>query len=163
MLRNLDWALLVATSAIVAVLTAVMTGSVLLGVFTRYVLNAALPWPEELARYSMIWVAWIGGGLALRRGAHVAVEFVLTAMPERLRAVTVVAGRLGIFFFLGVCIVYGIQLVDRVAQQSTIALGVSMQIPYLSIPIGSALMVYHLLIMMLTPDLNDVRDIEGHG
>jgi TRAP-type C4-dicarboxylate transport system permease small subunit len=163
MLRTFDRWLVLSTSAAVAALTAVMTGSVLIGVFARYVLNSALPWPEELARYAMIWLTWIGGGLAMRYGAHVAVEIVINAMPLRLRAVTVAAGRIGILIFLAVCLVYGLQLVDRVSQQSTVALGVSMQIPYLSIPVGAALMIYHLAIVTLAPDLKLVRESETHG
>jgi TRAP-type C4-dicarboxylate transport system permease small subunit len=160
MLRVFDRALLLATSVAVAGLTALMAGTVLVGVFARYVLNDALPWPEELARYTMIWLAWLGGGLALRRGAHIAVEFVLDAMPRPLRAATVFAGRLGILLFLGLCLVYGLQLVGRVSLQTTVALGVSMQVPYLSVPIGSALMIYHLLIVMFLPSLDAARESE---
>jgi TRAP-type C4-dicarboxylate transport system permease small subunit len=160
MLRIFDRALLLVTSVAVAGLTALMAVVVLIGVFARYVLNDALPWPEELARYTMIWLSWLGGGLALRRGAHIAVEFVIDAMPQRLRAATVFAGRIGILLFLGICLVYGLQHVGRVSMQTTVALGVSMQIPYLAAPIGSALMVYHLLILMFVPSLDEARKTE---
>lgn len=149
--QTVDSAIVTATSWVVAYLTLQMVVVVLVGVFWRYALNDALAWVEELARYSMIWLAWVGGGLALRRGAHLAVEFVIDALPPFARALIVFAGRLGILFFLGVCLWFGMQLTGRVSMQSTIALGISMQIPYAAIPVGSALMMYHLLVVMIFP------------
>ncbi|MSQ73810.1 MAG: TRAP transporter small permease [Betaproteobacteria bacterium] len=160
-LRRVDSAIVTLTSWAVAYLTLQMTLVVLLGVFTRYVLNDALAWTEELARYSMIWLTWLGGGLAIRRGAHIAVEFVTDALPEKARSVVVMFGRVAVFFFLGVCLWYSIELTARVSAQSTIALGISMQIPYASIPVGSLLMAYHLLAVISFPWARVVRpDIE---
>lgn len=150
-LKRVDGAIVTLTSWLVAYLTLQMTLVVLLGVFTRYVLNDALAWIEELARYTMIWLSWLGGGLALRRGAHIAVEFLIDAMPPGLRAAVVFAGRLGIFLFLGICLWYGADHTARVSMQSTIALGISMQIPYAAIPVGAFLMAYHLLAVMSFP------------
>lgn len=150
-LKRVDDAIVRGTSWLVAYLTLQMTLVVLLGVFTRYFLNDALAWIEELARYSMIWLSWLGGGLALRHGAHIAVLFFVDALPATARAVVVFLGRLGVFFFLGVCLWYGIDLASRVSAQSTIALGISMQIPYAAIPTGALLMAYHLLAVMYFP------------
>ncbi|TAK88290.1 MAG: TRAP transporter small permease [Betaproteobacteria bacterium] len=150
-LKRVDEVIITSTSWLVAYLTLQMCLVVLLGVFTRYVLNNSLAWTEELARYSMMWLSWLGGGLALRRGSHIAVEFLTDALPPSARAVVVLAGRLGVFFFLGVCLWYGADLTSRVSMQSTIALGISMQVPYAAIPVGSFMMAYHLLALMAFP------------
>jgi TRAP-type C4-dicarboxylate transport system permease small subunit len=150
-LKRLDGAIVTLTSWVVAYLTLQMVLVVLLGVFTRYVLNDSLAWIEELARFSMMWLSWVGGGLALRRGAHIAVEFLTDALPIKARWAVVFAGRVAVFFFLGICIWYGIDLTGRVAAQSTIALGISMQIPYAAIPTGALLMAYHLVAVMTFP------------
>lgn len=150
-LKRFDSAIVALTCWTVAYLTLQMTLVVLLGVFTRYVLNDSLAWTEELARFSMIWLSWLGGGVAIRRGAHIAVEFATDALPARTRSVIVMLGRVGAFFFLGVCLWYGVDLTTRVSAQSTIALGISMQIPYASIPVGAFLMAYHLLAVMSFP------------
>ncbi len=55
--------------------------TVFLQFFTRYVLNNSLPWTEEGARYLLIAVAFLGGGLAVRRRAHIAVEFFHNTLP----------------------------------------------------------------------------------
>jgi TRAP-type C4-dicarboxylate transport system permease small subunit len=161
MFQVFDRALLNLTSALVAGLTALMAGVVLLGVFTRYVLNDPLPWTEEAARYALLWLSWLGGGLALRRGAHIAVEFLLEAIPSAAtRAVLLFAGRFAAIFFLAICVWYGLVLVQRVSFQSTIALGISMQLPYASVPVGSILMIYHMLVVMLGPRDTSARDAE---
>ncbi len=150
-LKRADDAIVTLTSWVVAYLTLQMCLVVLLGVFTRYVLNDSLAWTEELARYSMMWLSWLGGGLALRRGSHIAVEFLTDALPPAARAAVMFAGRLGVFFFLGVCLWYGADLTSRVSMQSTIALGISMQIPYAAIPVGAFMMAYHLFALMAFP------------
>ena len=113
-----------------AALTAAMTIVVLLGVFTRYVLNDALPWTEEVARYILIWLSWLGGGIAMRRGSHIAVDLFIDKLSPPARAAILFLGRVLVLVFLAICVVYGLDLVRRVAMQSTIALGISMQVPY---------------------------------
>jgi TRAP-type C4-dicarboxylate transport system permease small subunit len=63
-------------------------------------------------------------------------------------------------FFLAICVWYGLVLVQRVSFQSTIALGISMQLPYASVPVGSILMIYHMLVVMLGPRDTSARDAE---
>jgi TRAP-type C4-dicarboxylate transport system permease small subunit len=151
LVKSFDAIVVRVTSWIVAYLTLQMSVVVVAGVFFRYVMNDGLPWVEELARYSMIWLSWLGGGLAIRVGAHIAVDFAVDALPARARTVLITLGRLLILAFLAICIVFGAELTSRVSMQSTIALGISMQVPYSAIPMGSALMGYHLLIVMFCP------------
>ena len=43
-------------------------------VVLRYLTNDSLVWAEEVGRYLMIWVTFLGAGLVLRFGGHVAIE-----------------------------------------------------------------------------------------
>src|SRR5947208_12522290 len=60
---------------------------VFLQFFTRYVLNDSLSWTEEIARYGLMWIVFIGGAMVTRRNSHIAVELLSNVMkPGRARA-----------------------------------------------------------------------------
>src|SRR5258708_24403047 len=44
---------------------------VFLQFFTRYVLNDSLAWTEEIARYALMWIVFIGGAGVKRRHHHI--------------------------------------------------------------------------------------------
>jgi TRAP-type C4-dicarboxylate transport system permease small subunit len=56
---------------------------VFLQFFTRYILNDSLAWTEEIARYLLICVAFIGAGMAARRNTHIQVEFLYVYLSHR--------------------------------------------------------------------------------
>lgn len=60
---------------------------VFLQFFTRYVLNDSLGWTEEIARYLLIGVTFIGSVMATRKQSHIAVEFVYRWAGRPLRRV----------------------------------------------------------------------------
>src|SRR5438067_7364324 len=57
---------------------------VFLQFFTRYVLNDSLSWTEEIARYGLMWVVFIGGIMVTRRNTHIAVELLSNVMKPGL-------------------------------------------------------------------------------
>jgi TRAP-type C4-dicarboxylate transport system permease small subunit len=60
-----------------------MVGVILLQVFCRYVLNNALPWPDEAARFCMLWLTGLMAPVALRQGGFVAIDTLSTFLPRR--------------------------------------------------------------------------------
>jgi len=62
---------------VIWLLTAAMVAIVVLQVFMRYVLNAALSWPEELTRYFMIWSGLLAAVYAHNEGQHVGIGLLL--------------------------------------------------------------------------------------
>jgi len=66
------------------VCVALMVSSILLQVFFRYVLNDALPWPEEVARALMIWMMALVAAGAYREGGFIAIDFFLEAIPKKI-------------------------------------------------------------------------------
>ena len=53
---------------------------VFLQFFTRYIMNDSLSWTEEIARYGLMSLAFIGGAVVTRKKAHIAVELVSNLM-----------------------------------------------------------------------------------
>ena len=64
----------------VAILLMVMV--ILLQVFFRYVLNNALPWPDEVARFLMLWMTGLIAPSAYRWGGFVSIELVISLLPK---------------------------------------------------------------------------------
>ena len=71
--------------AIVAM--AVMVLAIIIQVFFRYVLNNALPWPDEAARFMMLWMTGLIAASAYRRGGFVAIDILEQALPRRVSAI----------------------------------------------------------------------------
>ncbi|MDJ1007311.1 MAG: TRAP transporter small permease subunit [Paracoccaceae bacterium] len=71
---------------IAVVCIALMVVCILLQVFFRYVLNDALPWPDEAARFFMLWMTGLIAPLAYRQGAFVSIDLALQMMHTRLAA-----------------------------------------------------------------------------
>jgi TRAP-type transport system small permease protein len=67
--------------AIGIVAVALMVVAILIQVVFRYVFNNALPWPDEAARFCMLWMAGLMAPTAFRRGGFVAIDMLGQALP----------------------------------------------------------------------------------
>jgi TRAP-type C4-dicarboxylate transport system permease small subunit len=54
---------------------------VFLQFFTRYVLNDSFAWTEEIARYLLIAVIYVGTAMCVRRNRHIHVDFIYRLIP----------------------------------------------------------------------------------
>ena len=55
---------------------------ILLQVYYRYILGNALPWPDEAARFCMLWMTGLMAPTALRNGGFVAIDTIDTILPN---------------------------------------------------------------------------------
>ncbi len=65
---------------------ALMVVIILLQVFFRYVLGDALAWPEEAARFLMLWMTGLMAPTAFRCGGFVSIEMLVRFLPKGLAA-----------------------------------------------------------------------------
>lgn len=66
------------------VAVALMVVAILIQVVFRYVFNNALPWPDEAARFCMLWMTGLMAPTAFRRGGFVAIDMLPMALPRML-------------------------------------------------------------------------------
>jgi len=66
---------------------AIMVAVILLQVFCRYILNNARPWPDEAARFMMLWLTGLMAPVAFRHGGMVAITGILELLPRQLVSV----------------------------------------------------------------------------
>ena len=123
----------------------IMAGLVFTNVVLRYAFGFSIGWAEEVSRYLMISVAFLGAGLALRQGSLIAVDLLQDALPAAaariVRTIIVVIA----FAFLAVVIYYGFAYALQFWNNKTPVLRISQGIPYLAVPVGGVLMALHLI------------------
>lgn len=77
-----------------------------LQILFRYVFMYPLPWTEELARFTLVWVTFLGAASATRRKLHLAVDFFINKLNQRAAKFITFFFYILILGFLGV-ILYG--------------------------------------------------------
>jgi TRAP-type C4-dicarboxylate transport system permease small subunit len=115
---------------------------VFLQFFTRYVLNDSMAWTEEIARYLLIWVTFVGGAIAVRRGTHIGVEVLLHFL--RPRYVTILRFVIDVITvgFVGLLCWQSLLITERMQIQTMMVADVSMSVVYGGVVLGCFLMLY---------------------
>ena len=62
---------------------------IIIQVFFRYVLNNALPWPDEVARFLMLWMTGLIAPSAYRWGGFVSIDMLERFLPKTLSNILV--------------------------------------------------------------------------
>lgn len=106
----------------------------------------ALVWSEEVARYLLVWTTFLGAALAYQRGRHIAVTFLVEALPANgATGVRFVANLVAITFF-AVVVFVGIRYMRMQSFQVSASLRIPMSIIYTVIPASALIMLYYAVI-----------------
>jgi tripartite ATP-independent transporter DctM subunit len=142
-----------AFEAVTASLLLVLVLAVLVGTTSRYLFNSSVVWSEEIPVLLQVWLTFIGGTIALRRGDHVSVDVVFRQLPVAwtapVRACVEVAtiGLLCVLFWTSATLVKA-----RIGEVSA-ALGFPMSLFMVPLTLGSGLMVITLVRRILALNL----------
>ena len=110
-------------------------------VFFRYVLNDSLSWSEELAKYAMLWLVFLGAPIALRLGVHPNIEIMISQFSKRVAQAILIIMHLAVFIFCAFLALKSHEFAWNGRTQVAIAVGdVSMYWFFVSIPLGMASM-----------------------
>ena len=63
-----------------------MAAVVFYQVFTRYVMDDSAGWTEEIARYFLVAVVFVGASMSVRKNNHIQVDYFYRLMPAALGA-----------------------------------------------------------------------------
>lgn len=120
-----------------------------LQVVTRFVFNDSLTWTEELARFSFIWVSFLGAALCVEQDSHARISILSDALPKVLQSALYYAGHVIVIICSGVMIWQGVKLLDTVSVQTSPMLGIPMSVFYGAAPVGAVLMAIYSLLKIL--------------
>src|SRR5581483_2569216 len=130
----------------------VMTVSTFANVVARYAFNAPIPWAEELARYSFIWLVFVGAAVCTKHGRHVAIDAVVKVLPPAVRRSCELLVKAGIALLCGILIYYGVVLMSS-ATQPTSTLNIPTYLVYVAVPLSAL----SILVRTLADLVRDLR------
>lgn len=114
-------------------------------VVLRYIFGLSLIFTEELARYLMVWIVFLGGALAVKDDSHIRINVLIQRLSPRLgQLVRIIAHGLTMLLLV-VLTVEGTKILPRQLDQMCITIDTSMFYFYLAIPVGSILMIIFIL------------------
>lgn len=108
--------------------------------FTRYVLSDSASWTEEIARYLLIVVTFVGASMAMRRNSHIHVEFLYRWLPARVGRILSTAVDLVRIAFVAYATWLSVELVPKMHNLKMTVIDVPMSIIYGLVTFGFAMM-----------------------
>jgi TRAP-type C4-dicarboxylate transport system permease small subunit len=132
-----------------------MSAVVAVQVFFRYGLNHSLFWSEELARYLLVWLTFLGASVAYRRNLHPGIDIVVVRMPASFqRGISIFIHLVSMILF-GVMIFYGAQFSYFVRLQISPAMDLPKWIVFCIIPLSGFIFMIHAVTFLC-------REIKGN-
>jgi len=108
--------------------------------FTRYALNDSAAWTEEIARYVLIGMVFIGAATCVRKNNHIQVDFFYHLLPRRfMRVMSTLVDVVRIAFCI-TCVALTWMLTQRIGASPMAVVELPMGIVYSTVLAGFVLM-----------------------
>lgn len=122
-----------------------------LGPVQDWLISLNTSWAQELCIYMFVWMAKFGAAYGVRTGIHVGVDVLINRMDDRWRDKFIVFGLAAGATFTAIIGTLGSNFVWHMAQtdQTSSDLEWPMWIIYLAVPLGSYLMCFRFLQVMV--------------
>jgi TRAP-type C4-dicarboxylate transport system permease small subunit len=114
---------------------------VVVAVIGRYAFGKSLTWTEEVPRYLLIWISFLGAAACVARREHVGFDVLFNAFPARVRRWLGAAIGLLIFGFGWVLFRYGITFVKDFGPDLMETIPFTNYWYYIAAPISGALIM----------------------
>ena len=126
-------------------LFALLGATVFYQFFTRYALNDSASWTEEIARYFLVAIVFIGATIGVRKNNHIQVDFLYRVLPHKpMRVVATVVDALRIVFLAG-CALLTWQLIGRIGASRMAVVDLPIGLVYGAVLLGFALMTWRAI------------------
>jgi len=120
-----------------------MTILIFTDVFCRYVLGFSIFWADEVSLILMIWFTFIALAIGVRKKIHIAIDFILSVLSDKVQT-QIVSRVVDVFTFIfGVIFVYfGIELCKLGTYSTLAATELPSYMEYIFIPVSGLLVMY---------------------
>lgn len=127
------------------VLATVLFLIVVAAVAARYLFGQAVSWTEEVPRYLLIWVSFLGAAACVAKREHVGFDILFNALPARVRRVLGAAIGLLILGFGWIVFRYGIVFVQDFGNDLMETIPFRNYWYYVALPVSGALLILFAL------------------
>ncbi|NQD66436.1 TRAP transporter small permease [Bacillus haikouensis] len=128
----------------------------ILQVIARFVFDQPLVWSDELARFILIWMVFIGAAVVSFDDKHMAVEVFQEKMSPKVKLITSLLMRVLILLFIAITAYSSIELVKVSHYLESGALEIPFSYWRVSATVGLALMFIFILIRSIY-DIQDYK------
>jgi TRAP-type C4-dicarboxylate transport system permease small subunit len=155
--RVVDWIVTVVRTIVLLQATAIFV-IIVFTVVSRYVFNFVLSWSEEVPRYLLIWIAFLGAAVGVDLKDHIAFDYFHRRFPPGLRQAVSILSNTAMIFLGWMMFFYGIAFVEDFGSD------LMESIPFTNVWYYTAMPVSGFLIMLFAvrSQLNDWLGT-GHG
>ena len=131
----------------ITILFAVATLLLFTNVVLRYWFDTGLFWVLELVQYLFAWVVLIGAAHGVKMGTHLGIDILLERMPEHIRKNVLLLAVLCCIVFVAIVDYQSFIYTIRIYEWGDLTedLQIPQWIPYVAIPTGLTLMLYHFI------------------
>ena len=138
MLKKLDYVIEKIEDILSTVLFLSMVGIVCWSVLCRYVLRIPFLQGEELARYLMIYVVYIGTSIAVKSKSHIGVEVFVDMLPQHIKKYVKVATEILCALIFLLLFVLSLQMLNHLVatMQMTTTTHIPTYVIFLCVPTG---------------------------
>ncbi|MBO6758524.1 MAG: TRAP transporter small permease [Roseibium sp.] len=133
-------------SVLVAALLAAVAVAVMGQVTVRFILtafgiNISAPWTEEVARYTLIWMVFLGAAIGVRHARMIALEFGVRKLPPGIGVPIRYAVMIMSIAFFGLLFWVGLDFLELGRSERSPVLGITRDYVYWAMPVGMVLMI----------------------
>lgn len=124
-----------------------MLVSLFLGVVFRYVFDSPLIWSDETAIYSLVWLTFIGGSMAIKRQESAAVSLLMDKISGSLKVILMAISLLAVILFATLILYLSVKWLSSptILLQKSNSMKMPMIIAYLSVPVSFVFILIHSL------------------
>ncbi|WIV13020.1 TRAP transporter small permease [Proteiniborus sp. MB09-C3] len=125
----------------IAILLLIVAVILFINVVLRF-FGTSMLWAEELARYAIVWITFVGASVCVYKGAHIGVDVIMNILGEKPKKILSLILALFSLIFSVVFTYFSFKITMNVHNTNQISstMGIPMSIVYAAMPVGGILM-----------------------